>query len=310
MRRLKRHVTMEAVPPYDPAQTQTIEWVRAVLSRLEDLCTVEVVTQNGITAWRCVVEEPVRAQVAWRLAVTIAAERLAVVPGLFFEWFATASSSTDAPLPDETAERMRRRGLLVAVGEPGSLANPSHFYGLVSESLLGELLWEVDRGLGEVTHVEGHDWSPTDPGGDKLVIYGTGASMAFRLWESKARHGNTSVNGVVKEAADQLELRSIDYLARFSIVVSKTSPGTELSEFAAKLPDLWADNDPCGGVGVGLTTHAIPAGNTCFAQLADRFTVLPNANKSGQLALVGPVETFAEQVRQLLWKGMGLWTAP
>lgn len=288
----------------------TVAWARAVLPRFEDLCQVNVVHENGVATWRCTVDTAVRDEVAWRLAVAIAAERLALVPDRFFEWFAAAADTTAAPVSAESTEAMRNRGLLVAIGEPGDPPDVNHFYGLVAESLLGELLWEVDRGLGPAAHVEGHDWSPTDPGGDKLVIYGTGAAMAFRLWESKARHGATSPNAVVKGAADQLELRSIDYLARFAIVVAKSSPDTELGQFAARMPDLWADNDPRGGVGVGLTTHSLPPGSSCFGQLAERFPVLPIANKSGNLALVGPFDVFADEVRRVLWKGMGLWIAP
>src|SRR5262245_12995413 len=122
---------MEILPTYDPRQTLTLEWVRNVLPRISALCTVEVVTQGGIAAWRCIVDEPVREQVAWRVAITIAALRLAVVPELFFTWFAHTASTTDVTIAATAAEKMRQRGLLVAVGEPGDLANTSHFYGLI-----------------------------------------------------------------------------------------------------------------------------------------------------------------------------------
>ncbi len=298
------------MPWIDPEQRITTDWVRAWFPGLDALCEVTLTDEDGISAWRCRVLPAERDGVAWRLAVGIAARKLATRPDLFADWFGAATGTVDLPVSAAHLDLMQVHGLLVDVGTPTEPANEFHFFGLLAESVLHELLWDVDHGLGTPAIIEGHDWSATDKGGDKLAIYVPDTGPAFRLWESKGLSSLTkTTTAVVAEAADQLEVRAASYLARYTNTVSRSVDDEDLATFVASMPELWVNNNPRAGVGVAVTTHDAPAAQTCFAQLAARFD-LPNANKAGHLTLLGPLVDFRQIVCRLLWKGAGLWTGP
>jgi hypothetical protein len=275
---------------------------------LNDLCVVTHSSHGNIDAWRCEVPLDKRDEVAVRVAVGIAARRLAVVPGLFSAWFDLAAGEP-GPVEAVRLQRMLDYGLLVDVGKPDAQESDIRFFGLLAESVLHELLDSVDHGLGLPILIEGHDWSALDHGGDKLALYKLAAGPAFRLWESKALSSERrTTNDVVADAAEQLELRAAEYIGRFSVTASRAVDDAELANFVAQLPELWANSDPCAGVGVSVTTHQ-SLNTPCFAQLSARFT-LPDANKAGHLTLLGPLDDFQTAVCHVLWRGAGLWNEP
>jgi hypothetical protein len=301
---------MVVVPTLDPTQTFTTEWVQACVPSLDQLCLVTHVDENGIAAWRCVVPQASQDQVARRVAIGIAARRLALVPDLFFDWFGKATGCIDSEVSADRLSLMQKYGLLVDVGTDTAPANDVRLWALIAESVLHELLWSVDHGLGRPILVEGHDWSALDHGGDKLALYLGDTGPAFRLWESKALTSTVrTATTVVADAADQLEVNAAAYLGRFAVTASRSIRDEALATFVAQLPRLWADNDQCAGIGVAVTTHDVPPTQACFAQLDAHFT-LPNSNKAGQLALLGPLDAFKTSLRSILWKGAGLWTGP
>lgn len=294
----------------DPTQRMTTDWVRGCFPDLDDLCVVTHADETGISSWRCVVPNGRRDEVAWRVAVGIAARRLALVPDLFFDWFGLATGCTDTVVTGSRLDLMKAYGLLVDVGTPAEPAGNVRFFGCLAESVLEELLWTVDHGLGLPVVVEGHDWSALDHGGDKLAIYVDHAGLAFRLWESKALSSTLrTATSVVAEAAEQLEVSAAAYIGRFAVTASRSVEDPALAGFLAQMPELWANNDDSAGVGIGVTTHNVPTTQQCFAQLDARFG-LPNSRKSGHLTLLGPMDSFRQSVCEVLWTGVGLWTAP
>jgi hypothetical protein len=292
------------------SQLDPVDWVQCAFPAVDALCTVTMAMQGDIVAWRCEVPEAARAAVAWRVAVGHAARVLSVRPDLFIDWFGSANSCFEQMLPTYRYESIYRHGLLVDVGTLEQPAPIDRFYGFLGETLLHELLWNSDRGLGLPVLLEGHDWSVIDHGGDKLAIYRPATGLAFRLWESKAlRSASKTVGKVVADAADQLEVHAASYLGRFAVTLARAAVDDDLASFAGMLPDLWADNDPRAGFGIAVVTHQANGAHQGFAQLETRFE-LPATNKSGQLTLLGDLEAFGESVRMVLWKGMGLWNAP
>lgn len=296
------------MPTIDPELVIAPGWVRSWFGPLSDLCTTTLADEDGVPTVRCVVDPSHSERFAWRLAAGLAARKLAPRPGLFADWMGAAAGCT-GPLPQDRVDRMIDRGLLVNLGTPAEPASDNHFFGLVGESTLYELLVAGCQGLGNPVLVEGHDWSVTDTGGDQLSVYDGQNGFFFRLWESKARHGATNLTTVVKGAAEQIDEKAASYLARFSIATSRSVADPALADFVALMPDLWADNDPRGGAGVGVTTHAAGAAETPFAQLAGHFNV-PNASKTGHLTLLGLFPTYRATVSQTIWRGLGLWTGP
>ncbi|MBU3688400.1 MAG: hypothetical protein B7C54_11735 [Acidimicrobiales bacterium mtb01] len=294
----------------DPTQAVTADWVRSWFGPISRLATVSQSVEGTIQTVRCTVPTADAESFAWRLAVGVAARKLALRPDLFATWLGVASGCLDpASVSPTSFSRMIDRGLLVNVGVPGTPASDSHFFGMLAEAVLHEVLWDGNHGLGAPVIVEGHDWSVTDTGGDQLAIYTAGGDFCFRLWESKGRYGATDISSVVKGAAEQLGSNAAGYLARFAIATSRTATDEELAAFVSQMPDLWVDNDSRAGVGVGVATHDVPAASTPFAQLATHFN-LPDTSKGGQLTLLGPLAGYRVTVSKTLWKGVDLWTGP
>lgn len=293
----------------DPSQSVAPGWVQSWFGPLAGLCTTTTSEEGGVPTVRCVVAPADSEKFAWRLAVGLAARKLALRPDHFADWLAAATGCTTNPLPQSTVDQMIHRGLLVNVGAPTSPASDNHFYGLVGESTLHELVTDGCHGLGDPVLVEGHDWSVTDTGGDQLSVYEAEDGFFFRLWESKARHGTTNLTTIVKGAAEQVDAKAASYLARFAIATSRSVLNPHLADFVAVMPDLWADGDARGGAGVGVTTHQSGPTETPFAQLSGHFHV-PNASKTGHLTLLGELTTYRDTVSQTIWRGLGLWTGP
>lgn len=304
---VRHHSPMTAT---DSTQTVTVNWVRNWFGPISRLASVSQILEGTVQTVRCTVPPANSESFAWRLAVGIAARKLALRPDLFVTWLGVAAGCFDkATVPPDSFSRMVDRGILVNVGEPGRQAHDSHFYGLIGEAVLHEVLWDGTHGKGAPVIVEGHDWSVTDTGGDQLAIYPNSGDFCFRLWESKGRYGATDIGAVVQGAAEQLGSKAAGYLSRFAIATSRTVSDEGLAAFVAHMPDLWVDNDPRAGVGVGVTTHSVPAAATPFAQLTAHFN-LPDSNKGGQLTLLGPLAAYRTTVSKTLWKGVGLWTGP
>jgi hypothetical protein len=290
------------VPTADPTRTVTAAWLRGWFGDLEDLLPVTHSLEQGIASWRCTVPAD-QDLVAKRVAVGIAARRLALRPDVFARWLGATSGALPGPVTEAEANQMLHRGLLVDIGTAAAPASDDAFYGMLAEAILHEFLGTLDHGLGELELLEGHDWTSLDKGGDKLAIYQAGGSRSFRLWESKARWSLTKpAHATVKNAADQIDLHAISYIGRFTAVASRTTEA-DLADFIARLPDLWADRDPCSGVGVSVTTHTVPTTHRPFGQLTTHFD-LPDANKTGQLVLLGDLTTFRASVSKAIWDGM------
>jgi hypothetical protein len=288
----------------DLTHEKTTAWVQAWFGGLEDICPVSHALEQGIDAWRCTVPEGLRDLAAWRVAVGIAARKLAVMPDLFGTWLGAASGASGTPVSAYDADLMDAYGLLVDIGTAAAPASDDAFYGLLGESVLHELLATFGHGLGKLAVLEGHDWSSMDKGGDKLAIYGDPGARLFRLWESKMLRSTTKTAGdVVKGAADQLDVHAASYIGRFSASASRAVKDEELAGFIAAIPRLWVDRDPCGGIGVSVTTHDVPATQHPFGQLRTHFN-LPDSNKGGQLTLLGDVTLFGTVVKDTIWKGM------
>lgn len=295
---------MSTASTADLTHEKTSRWVHAWFGGLEDICPVSHSLDRGITNWRCTVPPAVRDLVAWRVAVGIAARKLALLPELFGIWLGATSGAVTGPVSLAAAERMERYGLLTDIGTPAAPATEDAFYGLLAEAVLHELLASFDHGLGKIALLEGHDWSVLDKGGDKLAIYGTPGARVFRLWESKAmRSKNKTAGNVVKGAADQLDVNAASYIGRFTTAATRSTKDKELADFIAQLPDLWAGRDPSAGVGVSVTTHDVPTTHHPFGQLRSHFN-LPDTNKAGQLTLLGDLVPFRDVVTDTIWKGM------
>jgi len=275
---------------------------------LFDFLDVSISNANGFPRLQCELDPAHLEDGAAALAVAIAARRIGSNPRLYEVWASHQVGRSTGSVQEIDLE-LFKAGLLQNIGTPDRPAPAQHLNGLIAESVWLEVMDAVDAGLGQPLRIEGHDWSATDHGGDGLTVYNTTDGLCFRLWESK-HHGSTAaVRETANLACRQLRSRSLSYLSRFSLIAQDLADDEELATFYGLLPELWVNKDPAAGVGINVTARedANIAGD--FDNVSSYFDLDP-AQHQVALHLMGDVVAFVETVRNEVWKGCGLWTAP
>lgn len=278
------------------------------MTALRDLVTASVGTAGGFPRLVCELAPANVGSAAAALAKAIARRRIGRNSRLHNVW-TSHHSGTAAHQVAESDLRLFESGLLQNVGTPAASADKRHLYGLVAEFVWREAIEVNDVGLGLPERVEGPDWSVTDRGGDGLTVYATATGFCFRLWESKYHGTDAPLRVTANFACRQLVRRSLSYLSRFSAVAQYLPDNEQLASFYGRLPELWVNKDPRAGVGITLTANCDVDTNGDFDNVTAYFD-LDCSQHQAVLHLVGDVPHFAEAVRNNLWKGCGLWTAP
>lgn len=169
------------------------------------------------------------------------------------------------------------------------------WYFLISEGLTGE----------NVVRVEFRGFSPTDPGGDGLIIHGSAnAPLMFRLWEIKKCSGTSTVSSTVGNAYKQLNARATKYLARYTAIGQELSD-QRLADFYGQLIDLWIDAKPEASAGVSVTTSVTRIPTKCFTTFGKRFPRFTDPVRLlGILTAIQDFPTFATKVQEFVWRGL------
>ncbi len=275
---------------------------------ISSMFAFELRDEGGVRALYCQLDSGSVEEAAAAVARGIAARRIGVNARLHEIWLSQLTAE-DGTTPSATDLTVLIAGLLQNVGTPDHPANSDHLRGLVAEEIWLQLIAQRDDlGLGLPIRVEGHDWSVTDPGGDGLTVYSAEGTLAFRLWESKFHGGDDAIRDTVNGACRQVRYRATSYLARFSLIAQRLEEDPPLADFYSRLPEMWVDRDASAGVGV-VVAAAVDPGTTCFSTMPSYFG-LDAPRHQGQLNTIGDCEGFCERVRQVLWKGCGLWNAP
>lgn len=288
--------------PNDASGKTVGRWVDALLPPLEDLLSSSMSTHTNISVAEYLIPPGVEDALAWRCAVEIAASRLRYWPSQFLAWFA---GLTDVHAPDPKRQARMRLTLCKNLGSPAKPSPDSHLCGLVGESLLGSILARQDRGLGLPILFEGHDWSVTDPGGDCLVVMSHNEELRFQLWECKSIYGTTATGTVIRDAAEQMHEHAAEYLGRYATVAERDALQGGVADMLLRLQDLWIDDDPSKFAGVSVSTHHAKCTDGSFAQL-EPILGLPAGRSHGSYTSATNFLAFANQVRDLVWKGCGL----
>lgn len=261
-------------------------------------------TASGVPCLYAGLDPAQHRSAAIAVAVGIATRRVRD-PRLLESWRLRATGEGDEP-PSERDSLVLAATLLENVGTPDAPASDSHLRGLVAEALWVDLVSENDIGPGTLIRIEGHDWSSTDPGGDGLTVYEEGDGYCYRLWESKYHGSEAPIRETVNEACRQIGERALKYLARFSLVEQHIVTDRNLATFYGRLAELWVDRDPAAGVGIAIGAKPPREEADCFDHVI-RYFGLTAQQHQGHLHVVGEFSAFAERVRQMLWKGCGLW---
>lgn len=189
-------------------------------------------------------------------------------------------------------------------GLPEAPPEPAHLCGWIAEFIWFRLAASLPSHSGrQVRHIEGPGFHATEPGGDGLVVWRDAhhKALCFSLWEIKHYAGTRAVSPTIKDAYAQLDVRALEYLAKFT-TIEAIANDPDLAPLSAEMVDLWGDADERCGVGVAVATSEANVPLKCFTTMGKYF---PQFDRKGQLegliAGVGAFVPFCDNVRDRVW---------
>ena len=159
-------------------------------------------------------------------------------------------------------------------GLPEAPPEPVHLRGWIAEFIWFRLAAAMpSHSARQVRHIEGPSFHATEPGGDGLVVWSDANDneLHFSLWEIKHYAGLGAVSPTVKSAYDQLDIRALEYLAKFTSIEALAND-PELAPLSAQMVDLWGDADDRCGVGVAVATSETNVPRRCFTTMGQVFS--------------------------------------
>lgn len=267
---------------------------------LSDLLSLTVQEADGHRWAEARLAAEHRGEAALRIASHIAWHRCDGALQYFEAWYQRYNGGP--PHSDEFLDCLAAFIASESIGTPADPAPQVHLEGFVAEHIWHLLTLEDALALGSLVRVDGPDWSVTDSGGDGLAVHRVDSGLVFRLWESKAHTGDRTVREVVNGACRQIDSKALRYLARFS-KVGQSLPDEELQRFYGSLPQLWREGSPAAGGGVSVSTKSNAVAD-CFTNLHTYWPFTANDQRLGLVVVIDDYASFAELVREHLWKGL------
>lgn len=274
--------------------------------RLSDLLTITTEYKPRHVEIRCQLDEvdsQILQQAAELLAFKIMAYRMRGADGeIFSAWCLRFLGGP--PQPADMA-RVVCSYFESGISLPANPAPADHCEALIGEHLWYFLTLENSPAHEPLRAIEGPDPHTTNPGPDGLVVYEDAAiGLAFRLWEIKKETGAGTLTTAATEGTSQLADKATQYLAQYTAIGEHRSP--ELADFYGCLGLYWARNAPQAGAAVSVaSSFAKPALPRMFDSLSAKFPDLTDKRQlHGMLVAVGDFPAFAQDVRELMWKGL------
>jgi hypothetical protein len=180
-----------------------------------------------------------------------------------------------------------------------------HLEGMIGEHLWYFLMQRIEHNDGPFIELEGPGLNITEGGGDGFALHKTSDGQhRFRLWELKKNSGESTVSSTIGTAYNQLKNRAPEYLAKISMK-GGTISDPELKEIYANLVEMWLEGAPEASAGIHCVTCSSKKPRTCFSTFGDRFPELSSPKRlHGMLSTIDEFTAFAQQVREVLWKGL------
>jgi hypothetical protein len=235
------------------------------------------------------------------LAEWIMLHRCRGCPNHYDEWKRFVNGG---PPPSATSVKVLRAFTKPIFGLPDDNGNFNQDH---LEGSIAQYLWYFLSSEGftdqNIVRLEPPGFSPTDHGGDGLVIIRTkDQKLRFRLWEIKKSTSN--VGQTVGNAYSQLNAKATEYLARYT-VIGQELPDPELSDFYGRLPDLWIDAKPEASIGVSISLPLDILPVRCFYGFKDNFPRLTDPIQlRGLITAIHNFSAFSINVRNYVWTGL------
>ncbi|HEY8272859.1 MAG TPA: hypothetical protein VIG33_18340 [Pseudobdellovibrionaceae bacterium] len=236
------------------------------------------------------------------LAVHIVRSKFSSATHIFQAWSQkhTTGQANAAPM-----KQILEATIKVCIGTQAQPKVVDHRQGWVAEHLWYFLV-KGSYPDGNVAMVFDVGMSPTDPGGDGLVIHRTGQdTFIFRLWEIKKVAGETDPNATISRASGQLEEQGLAYLSRYVVNSQEKDLPQAEKEFINLLMDKWVAKSDDSAAGVSVVCSAAKLTNPSFASLSTKFPKFSsNGTLEGRTVDLEDFVSFCEMVCESLWKGI------
>ncbi len=148
--------------------------------------------------------------------------------------------------------------------------------------------------------------SPTDPGGDGLVIHTNAkGELLFRLWEIKKVSLSTNPNSTITTASNQLAEKGGEYISRYVINSQEKDLPQNLREYIDHLAEKWIAQADDSAAGITIVSSMAKLTSPSFASLATAFPKYATNNVlEGRTIELQDFDNFCELVCRSLWNGI------
>lgn len=237
---------------------------------------------------------------ARRVATLMMWFRCKGAPHIFADWAALARGDYQ---PTDAKVRRLEPFIQTAFGLPNARKDEDHAEGLVAEFLWWILIVEKQGDDAPLKRVTDPHFDVTGHGADGLCVHSDpDGGHRYRLWEVKKHYRTSPVSGTISKAYGQLKSRSLEYLARYTIL-AEAEEDPSIRDLYARLVDSWETE--ISGIGVAVATSHRSAPNRCFSTMADHFPRLAHPRGlSGLVAAVGDFREFTLRVREYVWNAL------
>ncbi len=182
------------------------------------------------------------------------------------------------------------------------------------EGYVGEMLWFFlckENSTEAIVHIDPPSFTVTEQGGDGFIIHRIKSQdLFFRLWEMKKfvpgpNNSTAKISQTIGNAYSQLNARSLDYLARYTMIGQHFLGNPEIVAFCGQLAELWINASPQAAVGVSVVTSAAHVPQTAFSTFGKQFPdfTVP-VRLRGMITATEDFAEFANKVREYIWKGL------
>jgi len=182
------------------------------------------------------------------------------------------------------------------------------------EGYIGEMLWyflSMEIGTDEIVYIDPPSFGVTEQGGDGFIIHRMESRyLMFRIWEVKkfapsSENTSSHISGTIRTAFNQLDERTLEYLAKYTVIGQKFADEPEISKFCGEIVDHWIDASPQAAAGVSVATSTEHVPTSAFSNFGQRFPGFTEpVRMKGMITAIENFSDFAQKVREYVWKGL------
>lgn len=243
-------------------------------------------------------------QLAEKLAESIMEMKVGNIGTLFADWLNKKNNGGTHP---KNVSDALEAFVEVCIGTRAAQKTTDHKQGWVAEHLWFFLV-KGSYPPGSVERVFDVGLSPTDPGGDGLVIHkDSNGVLLFKLWELKkiSDRSTGTINATITKAANQLKEKGTKYIMRYVIQSQDIDLTTSERTLLNRMPDEWLAQSSYAGGGISAIGSSNKLSSPNFTQLATNFSTFSSIGAlEGRTIALQSFDQFCDHVCDFIWNGI------